>query len=71
MATPSINWKFFLDLAVRVLGPLLALVSDELRELLEDFAVKFYTKAKGTDNPWDDFFAMVLLKVLGIPEPKE
>lgn len=71
MATPAVNWKFFLEIAARVLGPLLGLISDELRELLEDFATRFYTKAKATTNPWDDFFAAVLLKVLGIPEPKE
>lgn len=71
MKSGAISWTFFLDLAVKVLGPIAALLSDELRELLEDFAVSFFKKAKATPNPWDDFFAGVLLKLLGIPEPKE
>jgi hypothetical protein len=71
MAAPAVTWSVFLEIAVRVLKPLLRLVSEELRELLSVFVVKFYWKAQKTDNPWDDFLAEVLLKILGIPVPTE
>jgi hypothetical protein len=71
MAVSAVTWTIFLEIAVRVLKPLLKLVTGELRVLLSDFVVKFYWKAQKTENPWDDFLASLLLEILGIPVPSE
>jgi hypothetical protein len=42
------------------------LVTDSLREELEDWLKAFYVKARETSNPWDDFLADVLCRALKI-----
>lgn len=71
MAASAVTWGVFLDIAIRVLKPLLKLLSAEVRTLLTDLVTKFYAKAKTTDNPWDDFVAGLLMELLGIPVPEE
>ena len=60
--------KFFPLMAIvkTVLLPIIALVSEWLRDLLEDSVKKWYAKALETENPWDDFFIERLAYLLSI-----
>jgi hypothetical protein len=69
MKAPSLTWNIFMEIAVRILGALLPLLSDEIRELVEESVLKLYEKAQATPNPWDDFMVGVLAKMLGIKLP--
>jgi len=60
----SLAW--IINLLITVLGPFLRLVTDSLREELEDWLKAFYVKARETPNPWDDFLADVLCRALKI-----
>lgn len=68
-ANPGISWSWIITLIVTVLKPIMGILTPMLREELEKFALKFYAKAESTDNPWDDFLAEFLLKILGIEPP--
>jgi len=68
-ANPGTTWTWIINLLVAVLGPVLAALTPALRSELEKFAVAFYKKAEATPNPWDDFLAAFLLRMLGIPLP--
>ncbi len=62
------NW---LMLLLPLIGQMLQAITPALRDLLRSFAVDFYNKAKATDNPVDDFLALLLLGVLNIPIPPQ
>lgn len=68
-ANPGTTWTWIVSLILAVLKPIFAVLTptirDELRKLLESF----YAKAETTDNPWDDFLAEFLLKILGYDVP--
>lgn len=66
LPNPGINWTWIINLLIAVMGPLLRLVTDSLREELEDWLKAFYVKARETPNPWDDFLADVLCRALKI-----
>jgi hypothetical protein len=66
----GVTWTVVVEILKRVLIPLWAAISVELRKRLEDALVQFYRNAQSTPNPWDDFLASLLLASLGIPEPK-
>jgi len=66
LPNPGINWTWIINLLVLALGPLLRIVTDSLREELEDFLKAYYVKARETANPWDDFLADVLCRALKI-----
>lgn len=70
-ANPGISWTWIINLLVVVLKPILQIITPMIREELEKFAVKFYAKAEATDNPWDDFLAEFLCKMLGMAVPPE
>lgn len=70
-ANPGISWTWIINLVVTVLKPIMSILTPMIREELEKFALKFYAKAESTDNPWDDFLAEFMLKILGIPVPTE
>lgn len=63
------SWKLLLSVFGQVLGPLLGLVSSEIKKLLTDFLTELYVKALATPNPWDDMLVGLLLDVLSIPRP--
>ena len=68
-ANPGISWTWIVNLLVTVLKPIMEILTPMIREELEKLAVKFYEKAEATPNPWDDFIAELLLKILGLPVP--
>jgi len=68
-ANPGTTWTWIVNLLVTILRPILAIISPMIRTELEKFVLKLYVKAEATDNPWDDFLAEFLLKMLGLETP--
>lgn len=68
-ANPGTTWTWIVNLLVAVLAPVLSALTPILRSELEKFAVAFYKKAEATPNPWDDFLASFLLRMLGMSIP--
>jgi RsiW-degrading membrane proteinase PrsW (M82 family) len=68
-ANPGTTWTWIINLLIAVLAPVLAALTPMLRTELEKFAVSFYKKAEATPNPWDDFLAAFLVRMLGLPLP--
>lgn len=66
---PGISLTWIIELVVKVLGLILPVITPSLREMLEKFLKEFYAKAKETPNPWDDFLAKFLMRILGIEVP--
>jgi hypothetical protein len=66
---PGIGFTWIINLVLQVLGTILPVVTPSIRELLEKFLKDFYAKAKETPNPWDDFLAKFLMRILGIEVP--
>lgn len=64
------NFYPLVALIKTILLPILALVSEWLRDLLEDSVKKWYAKALETENPWDDFFVERLAFLLDIELPE-
>jgi myo-inositol catabolism protein IolC len=64
----SLNW--IIELVVKILSLILPVVTPSLRAELEKFLLKFYEKAKETPNPWDDFLAKFLMRILGMEIPE-
>ncbi len=54
--------KFF----IKSLSPFIPLLSNEIKIELVDFIKKLYTRAKSTNNIWDDFFIKFIADLLGI-----
>lgn len=67
---PGISWYWIIGIAARVLSPVVGVISEELKAELETFLIKYYHKAMETENPWDDFLARFLLRILDIPVPE-
>lgn len=66
---PEINKMstgFFVTLAVKVLSPLLSLITTPIKTELDSFIKSLYVKAKNTDSPIDDMFIKLLADILGI-----
>ena len=65
---PEINMttNFFLSLALKVLTPLLSLVTQPIKDELTSFVKNLYIKAKNTESPIDDLFVEMLAKILSI-----
>jgi len=62
------NWKiFFQQMAAQILGS----VSANLLVGLKEFAEKFRSDARATDNPWDDILADFMCGMLGVPAEKK
>lgn len=59
-------WGWVTELAVRLLGSVVNLMSPEIRELLEKGIRDLYVTACATENPWDDFGVKMLAGFCGI-----
>lgn len=68
-ANPGTSFPWIINLLVTVLGPIMGLLTPMIRTELEKLVVKLYQHAESTPNPWDDFLAEFLLKILGLPVP--
>lgn len=64
-ANPGVSWSWIVSLLAALLKPIIPILSEQVRKMLQDWLYKFYDHAKETDNPWDDFVAELLLKILG------
>jgi len=62
----GVVWTWVIKAIGQVLVPIVAIITDALREELETWVRQFHAKALLTENPWDDFLAEVLAKALGI-----
>ena len=70
LPNPGMSLTWIIDLVIKILSLILPVVTPELRRMLEKFLKDFYEKAKETPNPWDDFLAKFLLRILGIEVPE-
>lgn len=69
VANPGTSWTWIINLLVTVLKPIMSILTPMIRQELEKFALSFYAKAEATPNPWDDFLAGFLVKMLGLEVP--
>lgn len=60
-----------LKILVPLINPIMAVVTPQLREELEDWCVAFYKKSKTTSNCADDILAAILLGIFDIPTPSK
>jgi hypothetical protein len=70
LPNPGIGLTWIIELVLKVLGTILPVVTPSIREMLEKFLNDFYAKAKETPNPWDDFLAKFLMRMLGMVVPE-
>ena len=61
----NILLKVFLPL----IPAILAAATPVLRNMIQEFALAFYKKAKETENPYDDFLAGIVLALLQVDVP--
>lgn len=52
-----------------MLPAILNLVTPEIRQMIEDFILRWWAKAKETDNDFDDFLVMLIAALLKIDLP--
>jgi len=69
LPNPGVTWKWLIDLLVVVLSPVIAVLTAGLRKELQELLTAWYRKAKETANPWDDWAAELLLRILGFELP--
>ncbi len=67
----GVSWKWIIELLVKVLGPVIAILSPMISQALKDALLDLYKKALATPNPWDDFVVGFLLDILSIPRPTQ
>ena len=70
MANPGITLPWLVGLILKLLGPIMSALTPVLRKALEEFIIDYYKKAAETENPWDDFLALFLARILGITLPE-
>jgi hypothetical protein len=58
--------SWILNLIVSVLGPLISLLTPQIKEALTEFVQNLYDKAQATDNPVDDVFVRFLAALLDV-----
>jgi hypothetical protein len=58
--------SWILNLIVSVLGPLISLLTPQIKDALTEFVQNLYDKAQGTDNPVDDVFVRFLAALLDV-----
>lgn len=68
---PGIGWTWLIKILIKVLGAIMPVITPTLTELLKNSLLEFYKQALETPNPWDDFLARFLLRILDIPVPAE
>ena len=68
-ATSATKVTGILSIIISILRPIIAVLTPTIRDMLHDTLIDFYNKAKATENPWDDFLAEILLRLLGIDIP--
>lgn len=62
----KINWTFAINIAAKIFGAMLPILSKEFHDLIEKQVSEWAIKAEETENPWDDMFVAALKEILGI-----
>jgi hypothetical protein len=70
-ANPGVGFTWIITLLVQIFSTIMPIITPSLKGALEEFLLGLYQKAKETPNPWDDFLAKFLLRMLSIPVPGE
>lgn len=70
MSTPT-NFYPIMALVKAILFPILALITEWLKEQFESKIREWYAEALKTENPWDDFFLERLAFLLSIDLTKK
>ena len=65
----AITWKVIVSMALKLLIPMLKVVTPVLVQELKSGIQQFYLKALETDNPWDDLLAEFLMEILSVEKP--
>ena len=68
MALAIPGW--LMAILIAILAIVVGQVSPKLRERLVEFLVAFYQEAKASENRWDDYLALFLLIIFGVPIPE-
>lgn len=63
----TMNWV--LKIAAKLFETFFNLASPEIKNLLNNFVIDLYNKAKATPNPFDDFAVKTLATILNIQLP--
>ena len=71
ISTMGMSFNWIINLMVSILSTVLPLVTPVLSAELQTTLLQFYEAARKTPNPWDDFLAKMLLRILSIPVPEE
>ena len=68
MALAIPGW--LMAILIAILAIVVGQVTPKLRERLVEFLVAFYQEAKASENRWDDYLALFLLIIFGVPIPE-
>ena len=60
-----------INIVVGMLPQVVGILSVSARGIVQEMALKLYSEARESENPYDDIFAAGLLAALGIPAPKK
>ncbi len=65
MAAKFPSW--IVNLLVSLLGPIVGLLTPQLRGLIESTLKDWYAKAKETESPFDDVLVRIIAALLDVP----
>ena len=60
------NFSWLIRLLISTFKPFANLLSENIKNELQDFIRSLYQKALATENIWDDFFVKILADILSI-----
>jgi len=56
-------WTVILDIVIKVVRGFVPIMTEELKEIIQNWVVDFREKSRQTTNPWDDFIADFLYEL--------
>lgn len=71
MRDMSLTWQWLVQILMKVIFPLLDLITPAIKVELNAFLINLYKKALSTPNAWDDLFVGMLLDIVGIQRPPD
>jgi len=60
----------WVSILLPLVSTLINAMTPTLRNLLQEFLLDLYKRARETENPFDDMVTAALLALLGIPSPR-
>jgi len=61
---------WLMAILIAIIAIIVSHVTPKLREKLVEFLLAFYQDAKESENRWDDYLALFLLIIFGVPIPE-